>query len=320
MPPAGAVQLQRRGDGHPARIGRACRPAGAGHAEPARGQLGLGEGRRRQRIEQVVAVRAHAQHRAVCQRVHQAPPRLLTVAAEGDDLGDHRVVVRRNVRLRHQAMVDADAGALRHVPVRHCARLGREAGNGILRAQPRLDGVALSWMSPWASGSGSPRATRSCHSTRSSPVIGFGDRMLDLQPGVHLQEVERRRRRRAGTRPCRRRRSRRRAAAFDGRAPIASRSFASITHGDGRFLDHLLVAPLHRAVALAEVHHVAVAVAEDLHLDVARAPRPAAPAISSPSPKAPALRSAPTRTAPDETQLGARRRRMPRPPPPAAWP
>ncbi len=37
-----------------------------------------------------------------------------------------------------------------------------------------------------------------------------------------------------------------------------------------RFLDHLLVAPLHRAVALAQRHDLARAVAEDLHLDVAR--------------------------------------------------
>ncbi len=37
-----------------------------------------------------------------------------------------------------------------------------------------------------------------------------------------------------------------------------------------RLLDHLLVAPLQRAVALEEMHDVAVAVAEHLHLDVAR--------------------------------------------------
>jgi hypothetical protein len=36
----------------------------------------------------------------------------------------------------------------------------------------------------------------------------------------------------------------------------------------GGDLDQLLVAPLDRAVALEQVHHVAEAVAEDLHLDV----------------------------------------------------
>ena len=38
--------------------------------------------------------------------------------------------------------------------------------------------------------------------------------------------------------------------------------------GRGRSLDHLLVAPLHRAVALKKVHQVAMLVADDLHLDV----------------------------------------------------
>ena len=38
----------------------------------------------------------------------------------------------------------------------------------------------------------------------------------------------------------------------------------------GRFLDDLLVAALHRAVALAEMDRVALAVGEHLNLDVAR--------------------------------------------------
>jgi hypothetical protein len=41
--------------------------------------------------------------------------------------------------------------------------------------------------------------------------------------------------------------------------------------GRGRLLEHLLVAALHRAVALEEVDAVALRVAEDLDLDVARA-------------------------------------------------
>src|SRR6185437_7552428 len=39
--------------------------------------------------------------------------------------------------------------------------------------------------------------------------------------------------------------------------------------GRGRLLDHLLVAALDRAVALAQMDHVAVAVGQDLDLDVA---------------------------------------------------
>jgi hypothetical protein len=42
------------------------------------------------------------------------------------------------------------------------------------------------------------------------------------------------------------------------------------THGEGRLLDELLVAPLDRALALAEVHDAAVRVGQHLDLDVAR--------------------------------------------------
>ena len=35
-----------------------------------------------------------------------------------------------------------------------------------------------------------------------------------------------------------------------------------------RNLDHLLVAALHRAVTLEEVHHIALAIGQNLHLDV----------------------------------------------------
>ena len=98
-------------------------------------------------------------------------------------------------------------------------------------------------------------------------------------------------------------------------AQIRSRQPGS-RFGAGRDLDHLLVAPLQRAVALVEVHDVARGVGEDLHLDVPRvddgllqehrrrrrtrtAPRAWPPSMDS--------RSCP----------GSSTRRIPRPPPPA---
>ncbi len=97
----------------------------------------------------------------------------------------------------------------------------------------------------------------------------LGDRVLDLQAGVHLHEVER-------------------AVLvgdeFDGAGAdvadglgggdggLAHLAAALGRHaGGGRFLQHLLVAALHRAVALEQVDAVAVRVGEDLDLDVARA-------------------------------------------------
>ena len=53
-----------------------------------------------------------------------------------------------------------------------------------------LDRVAAPAISSWEKPSGSPAATRSCSATRSSAGDHLGDRVFDLQPGVHLEEVE----------------------------------------------------------------------------------------------------------------------------------
>ena len=95
----------------------------------------------------------------------------------------------------------------------------------------------------------------------------FGHRVFDLQPGVHLQEEEagfvRDEFHRAGADIADRARR--------GDGGLAHGVAAIIVEaGRGRFLDHLLVAALHRAVALEQMHDVAVRVGEDLHLDVAR--------------------------------------------------
>ena len=99
------------------------------------------------------------------------------------------------------------------------------------------------------------------------PVIKFGDGMLDLQPRVHLEEVE--------------------ALVLAG--DEFDRAGGIVVHGFGqrdrllahlaagglveqrrrRFLDHLLVAALDRTFALAEIDHVAMLVAQHLDLDVA---------------------------------------------------
>ncbi len=100
------------------------------------------------------------------------------------------------------------------------------------------------------------------------PGDPLGDRMLDLQPGVHLQEVElagavEQELHRAGVGVADRRRGPHRRLAH---APPQLRR----DHRRRRLLDHLLVAPLQRALALAERHQLAVLVAEDLDLDVPR--------------------------------------------------
>ena len=119
-----------------------------------------------------------------------------------------------------------------------------------------------------ASGNGSPAATRNCHSTRSWPVIASGHRMLDLQPRIHLHEVEARR-------PVGDELHRPRADVADGarrrtRGLPHAAAAGGVHAGRGCFLDDFLVPALHRAVALEEVDHVAMRVGEHLDLDVTR--------------------------------------------------
>jgi hypothetical protein len=97
--------------------------------------------------------------------------------------------------------------------------------------------------------------------------------MLDLEPRVHFHEPDA-----VGAQPSRRvgdELDRARADIVDRLRRLhrraAHRRARRLVHaGRGRFLDHLLVAALERAVALEQVDDIAVAVAEHLHLDVAR--------------------------------------------------
>ena len=123
-------------------------------------------------------------------------------------------------------------------------------------------------MSSWRKGSPSPAAMRMPVLTMSTPVTISVTQVLDLDARVHLHEVEAAVRveqelDRAGALVVRG------DGGGDGRPPICARS--SGRHGRrGRLLDELLVAPLDRAVALAEVDGVALAVGQHLDLDVAR--------------------------------------------------
>ena len=148
------------------------------------------------------------------------------------------------------------------------------------------------------------------------PGDHLGHRMLDLQPRVHLHEVEALAAGlddeldRAGADIADRARRRdRRLAHAPARSPVEARR--------RRLLDHLLVAALDRAVALEQVHDVAVRVGEDLDLDVARRARGSVSISTRSSPNA-RLRLA---LGAVERARRTRRRsstmRMPLPPPPA---
>ena len=97
------------------------------------------------------------------------------------------------------------------------------------------------------------------------PRDHLGDRVLDLDARVHLEEEELVAGDEVLDRPD--------AVVADRSAPRRCRQRASrrATRGDirrRRLFPELLMAPLQRAVALADVQHVAVLVGQDLQLDV----------------------------------------------------
>ncbi len=97
-------------------------------------------------------------------------------------------------------------------------------------------------------------------------MIASRSARLDLDAGVHLEEVELVALDEKLDRP------RRHVSTGTGEVDGGSAERRAETIGEtsgGGFLDELLVPTLHRAVTLAEKHHVAVAVGHDLGFDVA---------------------------------------------------
>ena len=149
---------------------------------------------------------------------------------------------------------------------------GQELRVRVFGADARLDRMAVDAQLLLLQGQRLARghAQLPLHQVRSGN--GFGHRMLDLEPGVHLHEEEAQiavgRRlgdelHRAGTHITHRLGCR-----HGRRAHLAPPCLAHA--GRGGFFQHFLVASLHRAVALEQVDAVAVGVAEHLDFNVPR--------------------------------------------------
>ena len=189
-----------------------------------------------------------------------------------DHLGDQRVERRRHDAARGDAGVDANARSERGIEAGDapgCGQRSRRRGPRRTRA-PRSRRRART---PRRPASVSPRAMRICSSTRSSPVTasvmpcstcrrGFISRKQAVVAATRNSTVP------SPTYPTA---LARRTAAADSCVEQLRRE-----PGRRRLLDHLLVAPLHRAVARAEREHVPVRIGGDLDLDVARRRRPCA--------------------------------------------
>ena len=148
---------------------------------------------------------------------------------------------------------------------------GQEIPLRVLGVDPDLDRVAADRELVLAAGQG--LAGRDLELPFDQVLAGdhLGHRVLDLEPGVHLHEVEALvlavagddELDRAGVLVADRARRRDRGLAHRARGRLGQPRRR-------RLLDDLLMPALDRAVALEQVHEVAVAVAEHLDLDVAR--------------------------------------------------
>ncbi len=209
-----------------------------------------------------------AEQAGALQRTDQASSGLVAGGTVRNDFGDHGVVVRADGLARCQAVVHAHAFACGRVPERNIATLRQEAVVGIFGIQAHFDGVSVQWHLLLRQRQGLATGHGDLPGHQVQPGDALGHRVFDLQPRVHLQKVK---------------------------APFAVEqkldgAGADIVHGarrghrrrahlraqcgrdrrGGRFLEHLLVPTLDRAVALAQVDDVAVLVAEDLDFDMAR--------------------------------------------------
>ena len=208
---------------------------------------------------------AHAFEHELVERPQQAPPRALAIARPHHQLGEQRVVVDRDLEAAVDTGVVAHARSLREPHALDAADRGHESGGRILGQDAGLDRPAARRRRRVAEGErralGDPDLL--CDQVEAGHHLGHG--MLDLEPGVHLEEVE--------------------LAVLEdelhgagvevadllcdpARGLREARAQPGVESGRRRLLQQLLVTALDRALALAEESHAPVRVGHDLRLDV----------------------------------------------------
>ena len=235
--------------------------------EQTRPHFTLGEAFFGHHLAQVVEVAGDAVQAGFAQGFLQLADGLSARVGMNDQLGDHRVVEGRDFAAGADPAVDAHV--VREVHIGEHARAGLEVLQRVFGVDPYFDGSALR-----SAVQRGPVQRIACgHAQHAFDQIQagdhLGDRVLDLQAGVHFEEVE--------------------VVAggvvdeFHGAGAAILHRLAQL-HGGGvqafagglrqvrrrGFFDHLLVAPLQRAVALAEGCNAAGTVAENLYFYVAR--------------------------------------------------
>jgi len=218
-------------------------------------------------LAQIVEIGLDAVDGALIERRGELRRSFCACRALDDDFRQHRIVEGRDLCAGCDPPVDAHAVGETHLRQQSGGRL--EIPCRIFGIETHLDRMTLRLATVGFERRKIAGGLRHHHLDEIETGHLLGHRMLDLKPRVDFEEVEFFLRRIIDEFD--------RAGGFVGHrlAEPHRRLVQRMTHiigkiGCRRLLDHLLVAPLRRAVAFAERDHIARTVAEDLHLDVPR--------------------------------------------------
>src|SRR5438093_1619201 len=209
--------------------------------------------------------RLDAHHLVLGERPRHAGDGGLAVAPPHDELGHQGVVEARDGVAAVDARVIAHPGTARRPQADDATGRRDEPRVGILGVDTALDGPAVPDDLVLGEAELLPGRDPELLLDEVAPRHELGHGVLDLEPRVHLEEVE-------APVAVHEELHRTRIDVADGGGDAAGRlahPAAEIGIHDGRraLLDQLLVATLDRALALAEMDHVAVGVAQHLALD-----------------------------------------------------
>ena len=137
-----------------------------------------------------VQVGHHPVDGAPVQGAAQRRERLAAVRAVPDDLGEQRVVVRRHRRAGLEVRVDPDPGARGEHRAGDRPRAGQEVPAGVLGVDPALDRVPGERDVLLRSAQRPALGDRDLLGDDVEAGDRLGDRVLDLDAGVDLEEVE----------------------------------------------------------------------------------------------------------------------------------